>query len=96
MLLQQVEKDFALVGFRVTFSACKNLEELRNQLTEGLRFFSINQPNTLVQLFYSIDISEDALNDLLQNKKEHYYPELSNTILLREAQKVILRTRYSN
>lgn len=96
MLLHQVEKDFALVGLRVNFSACKNLEELRNQLTEELRFSSINQPNALVQLFYSIDINEAALNDMLQQKKEHYYPELSNAILLREAQKVILRIHYSN
>ncbi|SFT67211.1 hypothetical protein SAMN05216474_1690 [Lishizhenia tianjinensis] len=95
-LRNQVEKDFALVGLKVDYSLCHDLEKLEKHLREDLRFFSINQPRALMQIFYSIDLNEQRLAQLLEGKQDQYYSELSKSILLREAQKVILRIHYSS
>lgn len=95
-LVNQLSKDFALVGLSVDLNSCNNIEKLQAQLKEDLHFFSVNQPRALVQLFYSIDINENQLSELLNKKATDYYTKLSKTILLREAQKVILRIHYSS
>ncbi|MDX1445320.1 hypothetical protein [Lishizhenia sp.] len=95
-LRAQVEKDFALVGLQVDFSKCSDLEKLEKHLLEDLRYFSINQAQALVQLFYSIDLNENRLEQMLQDGQDNYYRQLAQAILQREAQKVILRIHYSS
>ena len=93
---QQIEKDFAKYGidFPETFfteplSKLEIESILQEKVTAIMKFGETN----LLQLLYTIDISEKDFKNLVQSPD--FLPTIAYMILKREAMKVYFREKYS-
>lgn len=98
-VIAQINKDFRLQGFEVNFSGQGETAyaELSEQLTPVIEYMLENQTDKFWNLIYGIDLSEAKVKQILFGKEEVTNPigELTDLILKRELQKVVIRYHYS-
>lgn len=95
LVRQQIQKDFGLEGFQMEFEGSDDLEDVYHKLYDQITRFVQQDFNGLMRLLYRIDISEHKVQrqmDLIQDDTARAISEL---IIKREIQKVILRKQFS-
>ena len=90
---QQIQKDFGLAGFEITFSG--NGDNAYNELFQQIlpvinKLINFNYEK-LLQLLYSIDVSEPKIKSELNTTDEPYPNVITRLIIYRELQKVVTR-----
>lgn len=98
-VVAQVNKDFRLQGFEVEFSGTGETayQELSEQLKPVIEYMLENQTEKFWNLIYGIDLSETKVRHILFGNDENIdaLQELTDLILKRELQKVVIRLHYS-
>ncbi len=98
-VVAQINKDFRLHGFDVNFSGEGETayRELSDQLVPVIEYMLENQTETFWNLIYSIDLNENKVKQILFGKEEvdNAIGQLTDLILKRELQKVVIRHYYS-
>jgi len=95
----QINKDFRLQGFDVEFSGKGETayRELSDQLKPVIEYMLENQTEKFWNLIYGIDLSESKVRRILFGTDQEIdaIKELTDLILKRELQKVVIRLHYS-
>lgn len=98
-VVAQINKDFRLQGFEVEFSGTGETayQELSDQLKPVIEYMLENQTEKFWNLIYGIDLNEHKVRQILFGKEENIdaLQELTDLILKRELQKVVIRLHYS-
>lgn len=98
-VVAQINKDFRLQGFEVEFSGTGETayQELSEQLKPVIEYMLENQTEKFWNLIYGIDLSETKVRHILFGMDEDIdaLQELTDLILKRELQKVVIRLHYS-
>jgi septation ring formation regulator EzrA len=98
-VVAQINKDFRLHGFDVNFSGEGETayRELSDQLAPVIEYMLENQTETFWNLVYSIDLNETKVKQILFGKEgvDNAIGQLTDLILKRELQKVVIRHFYS-
>ena len=98
-VVAQINKDFRLQGFDVEFSGTGETayQELSDQLKPVIEYMLENQTEKFWNLIYGIDLSESKVRRILFGNDENIdaIHELTDLILKRELQKVVIRLHYS-
>lgn len=98
-VVKQITKDFRLQGFEVDFSGKgeEAYQELSSQLNPVVEYMLENQTEKFWNLIYGIDLNETKVRQILFGKEEDIdaIRELTDLILKRELQKVVIRLHYS-
>lgn len=98
-VVDQINKDFRLQGFDVEFSGEGETayQELTDQLKPVIEYMLENQTEKFWNLIYGIDLSESKVRRILFGDDENIdaIHELTDLILKRELQKVVIRLHYS-
>ena len=90
----QIEKDFMLEGLAFQADENATFATIYNQLYPLVKQFIETQFTTLTRLLYRIDISENKVANHMQ-KEPDSAKAISQLILKREIEKVILKKQYS-
>lgn len=92
--LAQIQLDFAkfnlIIQVKDDFSLIKLEKEVENQLLN----LTLHAPHKIAQLIYTIDLPEEIFNEIIRYS-ENVNSDLSKCIVVREAMKVYLRTKFS-
>ena len=96
-IVRQIDKDFASftnshIGENIDLSGDLILEII-NHIQENLNKLERENPTSIPQLIYLIDLPEEIFQSVYQNSSTINY-DLARCILLREAHKVWMRTKY--
>jgi hypothetical protein len=98
-VVTQINKDFRLQGFEVEFSGTGETayQELSEQLKPVIEYMLENQTEKFWNLIYGIDLNESKVRRILFGQDEDIdaISELTDLILKRELQKVVIRLHYS-
>jgi hypothetical protein len=98
-VVAQINKDFRLQGFDVEFSGEGETayHELTDQLKPVIEYMLEHQAETFWNLVYGIDLSERKVKEILfgNDLQTDAIHELTDLILKRELQKVVIRHYYS-
>ena len=96
-VVHQINKDFQLNGLDVEFSGEGETAytELTDQIKPVVEYLLEKQPDRFWNLLYSIDISEAKVKEALFGSEPDSIGLLTNLILKRELQKVVIRHFYS-
>lgn len=98
-VVAQINKDFRLQGFDVEFSGQGETayQELTDQLKPVIEYMLEHQSDTFWNLIYGIDLNERKVKDILFGTQEEpdAIGQLTDLILKRELQKVVIRYHYS-
>ncbi len=96
-VVSQINKDFQLNGFEVEFSGQGETayQELTEQITPVIEYLIEKQPDRFWNLLYSIDLSENKVKKALFGAEPDSIQQLTDLILKRELQKVVIRNFYS-
>lgn len=93
--LQQIEKDFVFFNEEIKLSTVSN-EELTSFLSKTLERLMSENPETLKNILYRIDLSEvKTKQDILLSDAKNHYELLAKQIIEREAKKVYFKWVYS-
>ena len=75
----------------------ETLEEFKAYLTDRLAFLLDNKYDTLINILYRIDVSEDKLSRLFgEQNRDYIQAALADLIIERSLQKVRFRQKYKN
>lgn len=94
---QVIAKDFEVTESNSLIPAVdiETLGEFKNYLTEKIADLLDNKYETLINILYRIDVSEEKLSDLFSGTNRDYLPRaLAELIIDRQMQKVRLREKY--
>jgi hypothetical protein len=96
-VVTQLNRDFQLNGFEVEFSGRTEsaYQELTRQLVPVIDYMLENQADRFWNLLYSIDLDETKVKDAIFGKDTNSIQLLTDLILKRELQKVVIRNFYS-
>ena len=86
----QFEKDVRSTGLSIEINKPIGPQQV---FENTFLFLKQMSPANLPELMYRIDIPESLMNDISQ--RTHFYEDLTNAVLQREAMKVYLRHRYA-
>ncbi|MEI8193214.1 MAG: hypothetical protein WCG64_05080 [Flavobacteriia bacterium] len=86
----QFEKDVRSTGSSIEINKPIGPQQV---FENAFIFLKQMSPASLPELMYRIDIPESLMNDITQST--HFYEDLTNAVLQREAMKVYLRHRYA-
>lgn len=95
---EQLQREFDLCEVQLYFSYEKNsqIDTLQFSLAQSLEILASKESYKYSQLLYRIDISETQLNKALKdNQHENPFFTISELIIKRVLQKVILKLTYS-
>ena len=96
-IVKFVEKEF-LINDRdslIPSADLVSLEEFRKYLAEKLKHLLDEKFDTLVNILYRIDISEQKLSELFSGQNRDFIPaSLADLIIERQLQKIKLRKLY--
>lgn len=90
---EQVQKDFSIYDIPITFSGNESsaYDELKNQIAPEIGKLYHANYSAFLNLLYRIDIQESKIKNITA---ENFISELTDLILIRELQKVVIRTWY--
>lgn len=92
---KQIIKEFEKVGVALSLDINeKDTAIISKKIAEELDAIIGNAPHLLAQLFYSIDLPEEKVKAAME-KNDFIEEGIANAILIRSAQKVYIRKRYS-
>lgn len=95
----QIIKDFEMFGMEIKFSGNKYnaYEELFNQIEPHInKLISTNQQK-FMGILYRIDLSDEQIKKAIdQNASEPFSEIVTDLIIKRELQKVVIRSHYRN
>ena len=98
-VVAQINKDFRLQGFDVEFSGKGETayQKLSRQLKPVIDHMLENQTEKFWNLLYGIDLNERKVKNILfsENQNLDTIQALTDLILKRELQKVVIRLHYS-
>ena len=96
-VVAQINKDFQLNGPVVGFSGRdeKAYTELTGQIRPIVEHLLEKQPDRFWNLLYSIDLNENQVKEALSDSGPDGIGQLTDLILKRELQKVVIRYHYS-
>jgi len=98
-VVAQINKDFRLNGFEVEFSGQGETayQELSGQLAPVIDYMLEHQAEKFWNLIYSIDLNESKVKQILfgDDEMKNAIGQLTDLILKRELQKVVIRHFYS-
>jgi hypothetical protein len=94
---QQVIKDFGIHGYEIEFSGAE--EKAYQELFEQVKPIIVNllqkNPEKLSSLLYSIDLNERKVRKILTGGSYNPEDELTDLVLERELQKVVIRKYFA-
>ena len=94
---QVISKDFQIAesASLIPEIDAATLEEFKIYLTEKLSELMDNKYDTLINILYRIDVSEEKLGELFSGGDRNYIPQkLAELIIDRQLQKVQFRKKY--
>lgn len=96
-VVAQLNKDFQLNGFEVTFSGKGETayQELTVELVPLIEYLLEKQPERFWNLLYCIDLNESKVKKALFGTDSDSIQQLTDLILKRELQKVVIRRHYA-
>jgi hypothetical protein len=97
-VVEQVKKDFNCFSFEITFTGKEESPyvELYNQILPFIDELLNDDYPKLMSMLYRIDIDEDFLSrKLKESEQSDTHEVITDLILKRELQKVIIREMYS-
>lgn len=95
--VKQVQKDFGMFGFEITFSGNAGLayEEMFRQLSVHLTQLIENDYHKLASLLYHIDLGEDKIARASQQHPEWGIADIITELVIhRELKKVLMRNYF--
>ena len=96
-VVSQINKDFQVNGFDVDFTGKGETayQELTDQLIPVVDYLLEKQPDRFWNLLYNIDLNENSVKKALFGAEENSIHQLTDLILKRELQKVVIRRFYA-
>lgn len=96
-VVTQLNKDFQLSGFEVNFTGneADAYQELSHQLNPVIDYMLEHQTERFWSLLYGIDLNEAQVRKALFGDELNTLQQLTDLILMRELQKVVLRNHYA-
>lgn len=94
---EQIIKDFDMFGLEIKFSgnAYNAYEELFDQIEPQIDKLIHNNPQKFMGILYRIDLSDEQLKKAVEsNSTEPFSAIVSDLIIKRELQKVVIRNQY--
>lgn len=94
---EQIIKDFDMFGMDVKFSGnpYNAYEELFNQIEPHIRHMLDTNPSKFMGFLYRIDLSDELLKkSLKENSSESLSQVISDLVIKRELQKVVIRQHF--
>lgn len=95
LVREQIKKDFLLGGFEIEFDSTGDLQGIYFKLYDQITRFVQHDFNALIRLLYRIDISESRVQKQMDLIPDDTARAISELIINREIQKVILRRQFS-
>lgn len=95
-LVNQLNKDFEIIGTDVNFSETKNPQDLFEFLQEVISTLLEKHFDVFLNLLYRIDIDETKIKSIINQMAEDTEQQITFIILKREWQKVWFRKYYSS
>lgn len=95
LVQKQIQKDFGLEGFPIELDSSENLESTYFKLYAQITGLVQQDFNGLMRLLYRIDISEIKVQRQMDLIPDDTARAISELIIKREIQKVILRKQFS-
>ncbi|MEE9348564.1 MAG: hypothetical protein V3U80_00800 [Flavobacteriaceae bacterium] len=93
-LINQLNKDFEIIGTDVDFSETKSPSNLAIFLQEVIAQLLEKHFDTFLNLLYRVDVKEAIIKEIINIQKETMIQEISFLILKREWQKVWYKKYY--
>ena len=91
----QITKEFDKVGVSLPIPPPhNNFEHLCELVSKEVQVMLDQHPQLLAQLFYSMDLPEHQVNEIMVHASDIAY-SLSEKMIIRAAQKVYLREKFS-
>jgi hypothetical protein len=96
-VVAQLNKDFQLNGFEVNFTGNEQnaYRELSEQLIPVIDYMLEHQTERFWSLLYGIDLNESKVREALFGEDVNTLQLLTDLILKRELQKVVIRNHYA-
>ncbi len=96
-VVAQLNKDFQLNGFEVNFTGNEQnaYRELSDQLIPVIDYMLEHQTERFWSLLYGIDLNESKVREALFGDDVNTLQLLTDLILKRELQKVVIRNHYA-
>lgn len=96
LTVEQIKKDFDLYGMEIHFSGNENsaYEELTSQISPYIENLLNSNYEKFLSLLYRIDVPEKKLSQIIMHSNDVKVLEISDLIIKRELQKVVIRTYY--
>lgn len=92
---EQLNKEFERVGITLALDTNKHdIQTIVNHIASELTLVLEQQSALFAQLIYSIDLPEKQVNTIMSNSAS-IMQDLSHAFLIRAAQKIYLRERFS-
>ncbi len=95
----QLIKDFDMFGMEIKFSgnAYNAYDELFEQIEPHINKFINSNQQKFLSILYRIDLSDDQIKKAVaENSSEPFSAIVSDLIIKRELQKVVIRNHYKN
>ena len=95
----QIIKDFEMFGMEIKFSGNQYnaYEELFNQIEPHIKKLIDNNHQKFMGILYRIDLSDEQIKKAMeQNSFESFSEIITDLIMKRELQKVVIRAHYKN
>jgi hypothetical protein len=92
---KQIHKDFSLEGLNIEYDVFDDLNRMYQKVYVQVTHFVQNDFNALMRLLYRIDISEEKVQRQMDLIPDDTARAISELILKREIQKVVLRKQFS-
>lgn len=93
---EQLNKEFERVGIALNIDTSNHDKNyILKHLSIELTLISEHQSNLFAQLIYSIDLHEQEVNQIIQTSA-NVMEDIAHAILVRVAQKIYLRERFSS
>jgi len=92
--LAQIQIDFAKFNALLQINNPFTLSELELEVEHQLNKISNHSPEKIPQLIYTIDLPEEIFNEIIRYS-ESVNTDIAKCIVVREAMKVYLRTKFS-
>ncbi|HEX8516598.1 MAG TPA: hypothetical protein VF868_10390 [Bacteroidia bacterium] len=95
----QIIKDFDMFGLEIRFSgsAYNAYEELFNQIEPHIKKLIDSNHSKFISILYRIDLNDEQIKKALENNSSEPFSEiLTDLIIKRELQKVVIKNHYKS